>query len=440
MATSQDSKAVIADGHTEFPTAAEAERIVEEALADYGTYVNESMARLYRFMGFTTLEWKARGAIITDVYGTDYIDCGSYGVFVHGHSHPKVVAAVREQLDLMALSGHTLPHKHVGDLARRLAEVTPGRLQYTFFCNSGTEAVEGALKLARAYKKKPGFVSTIGAFHGKTFGSLSASGREMYRKPFYPLLPGFKHVPYGDADAIAAAIDEDTAAVILEPIQGEGGVIVPPDDYLPRVRRICDEKNVLLILDEVQTGMGRTGKLWCFEHSGIVPDILTMAKALGGGVMPIGGFMATPEVFSVFDENPYIHSTTFGGNQLACAAGIAAIDTIFEEGLLEQVARKGGRLMAGLKSLAMEYPDVIQEVRGKGLLIGLQLASEGASGLMISELMDRHVIVIHSLNNPKVIRISPPAVISDEQIEHVLAAVAAGVARAHEVGDLSDAT
>ena len=408
--------------------------MIEQALGDYGNYVNESMARLYRFMGFTTLEWTARGATITDIQGQEFIDCGSYGVFFHGHNHPRVVEAVKEQLDRMALSGRTLPHKPVADLGRMLAERTPGDLQYTFFCNSGAEAVEGALKLARAYKKKPGFISTEGAFHGKTFGALSASGRELYRKPFYPLVPGFTHVPYGDADAIARAIDEDTAAVILEPIQGENGVIVPPDDYLPRVRRICDEKGVLLILDEVQTGMGRTGKLWAFEHWGIVPDILTMAKALGGGVMPIGAFMSTPEIFSVFDENPYIHSSTFGANQLACSAGIAALRAIEEQGLLEQATRKGERILITLRSLARDYPDVIRQVRGKGLLIGIELVNEGASGLMISELIDRKVIVIHSLNNPRVIRISPPAVITEAQIDHVLDAVAAGVARAHELG------
>ncbi|MGE5590006.1 MAG: aspartate aminotransferase family protein [Bacillota bacterium] len=425
----------ILEGKTpSFPLPAEAAQMVEQALGDYGDYVNESMARLYRFMGFTTLEWTARGATITDIHGQEFIDCGSYGVFFHGHNHPKVVQAVKEQLDRMALSGRTLPHKPIADLGRMLAERTPGQLQYTFFCNSGAEAVEGALKLARAYKKKPGFVSTEGAFHGKTFGALSASGRELYRKPFYPLVPGFTHVPYGDADAIARAINEDTAAVILEPIQGENGVIVPPDDYLPRVRKICDEKAVLLILDEVQTGMGRTGKLWAFEHWGIVPDILTMAKALGGGVMPIGAFMSTPEVFSVFDENPYIHSSTFGGNQLACSAGIAALRTIEEEGLLEQAARRGERILTTLRSLAKDYPDVIREVRGKGLLIGIELVSEGASGLMISEMIDRKIIVIHSLNNPRVIRISPPAVITDAQIDYVLEALAAGVARAHELG------
>ncbi|MCG0237829.1 MAG: aminotransferase class III-fold pyridoxal phosphate-dependent enzyme [Firmicutes bacterium] len=420
------------------PLVPDPDAVVEKALTDYGNHVNEAMARLYRFMGFTTLEWQARGAVITDIYGRDFIDCGSYGVIFHGHSHPRIVAAVREQLDRMAMHGRTLPHKLVADLGRKLAEIAPGDLQYCFFCNSGTEAVEAALKLARAYTRKPGFIATYGAFHGKTFGSLSVSGRELYREPFYPLLPGVKHVPYGDADAIAAAIDEDTAAVILEPIQGEGGVIVPPDDYLPRVRQICDERGVLLILDEVQTGMGRTGRWWACEHWGVVPDIMTTAKALGGGIMPIGAAVAKAPIFSVFNENPYIHSSTFGGNQLAAAAAIAAIDTIREEGLLEQAAAKGEYLMDRLRELQARYPEVLKEVRGKGLLIGLELTKDGHAGVLIAELLERRVIVIHSLNNNRVIRLSPPAVITPEQMDYVLDALAAGLEQAAAVDSQID--
>lgn len=415
------------------PRPVDPEAVVEEALDNLGNYVNNALARLYRFMGFTTLEWKARGAVITDIHGKDYIDCGSYGVFFHGHAHPKVVAAVREQLDLMALSGRTLPHKAVGDLGKALAEIAPGDLTYSFFCNSGAEAIEGALKLARAYTRKPGFISTKGAFHGKTFGALSASGRELYREPFYPLLPGFTHVPFGDAAAIEAAITPETGAVILEPIQGEGGVLVPPDDYLPRVREICNRHGLLLIVDEVQTGMGRTGKFFACEHYGVVPDIMTTAKALGGGVMPIGAFIARPPIFELFDSNPYIHSSTFGGNPLACRAGVAAIQAIKEEGLVERAARLGDYILGRLREIQAAYPQVLKDVRGKGLLIGLEMSKEGHSGVMISELIDRQVIVIHSLNNPRVIRLSPPAVITDEQVDYVLDALKAGVATAAAV-------
>lgn len=404
--------------------------VVEAVLDDYGNFVNASMARLYRFMGFHTLEQSARGAVITDIFGHDYIDCGSYGVFFHGHNHPKIVRAVQEQLERMALSGRIIPNRGPADLGRVLAEVTPGDIQYSFFCNSGTEAVEGALKLARAFTRRPEFVAAKGAFHGKTFGALSASGRDLFRQPFEPLLPGFSHVPFGDVSAVEAAVSDQTAAVILEPIQGEGGVQIPPDNYLSEVRDICDRRGALLILDEVQTGIGRTGKMFCCEHYGVTPDLITMAKSLGGGVMPIGAFCAKPEVFEIFDENPYIHSSTFGGNPLACAAGIAAIRTIQEEGLLEQAAAKGEYLIRGLKQAADRFPRVVNEIRGKGLLIGVELADDGLFGLVMSELLDRHVIVIPSLNNNKVMRVSPPAVISYDQIDQVISAFEIGISKA----------
>lgn len=404
--------------------------VVEAVLDDYGNFVNASMARLYRFMGFHTLEQSARGAVITDIFGHDYIDCGSYGVFFHGHNHPKIVRAVQEQLERMALSGRIIPNRGPADLGRVLAEVTPGDIQYSFFCNSGTEAVEGALKLARAFTGRPEFVAAKGAFHGKTFGALSASGRDLFRQPFEPLLPGFSHVPFGDVSAVEAAVSDQTAAVILEPIQGEGGVQIPPDNYLSEVRDICDRRGALLILDEVQTGIGRTGKMFCCEHYGVTPDLITMAKSLGGGVMPIGAFCAKPEVFEIFDENPYIHSSTFGGNPLACAAGIAAIRTIQEEGLLEQAAAKGEYLIRGLKQAADRFPRVVNEIRGKGLLIGVELADDGLFGLVMSELLDRHVIVIPSLNNNKVMRVSPPAVISYDQIDQVISAFEIGISKA----------
>jgi len=381
------------------------------------------MARLYRFMGFETLEWSAEGAVVRDVAGKAYIDCAGYGVFFHGHRHPKVVEAVKKQLDLMPMSTRILPNRPVAELGRLLAEVAPGDLQYCFFCNSGTEAVEGALKLARARTGKRRFIAANGAFHGKTFGSLSVSGRELYRKDFYPLLEEVVHVPFGDAEAVERAINDDTAAVILEPIQGEGGVIIPPDDYLPRVREVCTRKGVLLILDEVQTGIGRTGKMFACEHWGVTPDIMTVAKSLGGGIMPIGAFIATPEVWKPFDVNPYVHSSTFGGNPLACAAGVAALKAIEEEGLLEQAATKGEYIMKALQVLRRRFPAVIKDVRGKGLLIGLEMTKEGAGGMVISETVSKGVLVLHSLNNPKVIRIMPPAVITMDQIECVLAAL-----------------
>mgnify|MGYP005844075669 CR=1 FL=1 len=414
----------------------ELDRLVDETIEGYGSYISSAMARLYRFMGLTTLEWAGRGAVVIDIYGREYIDChGCNGTIFHGRGHPKILEAVHAQLEQLTISSRILPHKPMVDLARLLAEVAPGDLQYTFFANSGTEAVEGALKLARAYTRRPHFVAAVKAFHGKSFGSLSASGRELYREPFYPLLPDFTHVPFGDAAAIEQAIREDTAAVILEPIQGEAGVVVPPDDYLPRVREICDRKGILLILDEVQTGLGRTGKLFASEHYGVVPDIMTLAKILGGGVMPIGAFMARPHIFEFFDANPYIHSSTFGGNPLACAAGLAALRVTLEEGLVEEAARKGDYLLAGLRRIQARYPRVVGEVRGKGLMAGLEMTKDGVGGVVIAALVEQGVLAIHSLNNERVIRMLPPAVIEMAQLDRALAAMETAVAGAERVFD-----
>jgi putrescine aminotransferase len=284
--------------------------------------------------------------------------------------------------------------------------------------------VEGALKAARIHTGRPGFVGATGGFHGKTFGSLSVSGRDLYRKPFQPLLPDTKHVPFGDATAMAEAVDETTAAVILEVIQGEGGVILPPDRYLREVRRICDERGALLILDEVRTALGRTGAMFASEHYGVIPDIVTMAKALGGGVMPVGAFSAKPEIWhSLFDQNPYLHSSTFGGNPLACAAAIAAIKATIEEDLCNRAQTLGERLVSGLQGVAERYPEDICEVRAKGLLAGIEFKVDDFAVLVITGCGRRGVLVAYSMNNPKVVRVEPPLIISPDELERAIRAI-----------------
>lgn len=403
---------------------AEKDRIVETTIEKYEKYLNPAMARIFKFMGLTTIEWEAQGTAVRDIYGKDFIDCaGGYGMFVPGHRHPKIVEAVKAQLERMPLSSKILLCKPMADLAELLAEITPGNLQYSFFCNSGAEANEGALKLARMATGKPDIVATVNAFHGKTMGALSASGRDQYKAPFAPLVPGFTHVPFNDAAAIEAAIGTDTAAVILEPIQGEGGVIVPDDNYLPAVREICDRKGVLLILDEVQTGFARTGKMFAAMHYGIAPDIMPVAKALGGGVMPIGAFIAAPRVWEEFITNPLIHTSTFGGNPIACAAGIATINVIREEKLAERALELGDYFLRGLREVQSRYPEVIAEVRGKGLLIGIEMTKPGVGGMIMSELIDRGILAVYTLNKPKVIRMEPPLVITTTQIDYVLEAL-----------------
>lgn len=394
---------------------------VEETIAKYEKYINPSQARLFRFMGLDSVEGSAEGWIITDSEGKKFIDClGGYGMFAVGHRNPVVVKAVEDALHTMPMCGKVLFNRQMADLAEKLAEITPGDLQYSFFVNSGTEAVEGCLKVARLATKRTKFIAAENAFHGKTMGSLTATGRDLYRDPFKPLLDGFTHVPYGDIDAIKNKVDEETAAVILEPVQGEGGIIVPPDGYLRKVKEVCEAKGALLIADEVQTGIGRTGEWFGVNHDGVTPDLMACAKALGGGVMPIGAIIGTPKAWQGLIEAPFLHTSTFGGNQMACAAGIATIKYIQEEDLLRRSSETGAYFKAGLEKIMQEYPEVIAEVRGRGMMLGVELTKEGAGGMLMSLMIDKKIIVAYTLNNPKVIRIEPPLIMPVEVVDHVL--------------------
>lgn len=395
---------------------------VEETITKYEKYINPAQAKLFRFMGLGSIEASAEGWTITDSEGRQFTDfLGGYGMFAIGHRNPKVVEAVERELHGMPMCGKVLFNRPMADLAEALAEITPGDLQYSFFVNSGTEAVEGCLKMSRLATKRTKFVAAKDAFHGKTMGSLTATGRDLYRQPFQPLLNGFTHVPFGDAAALEAAVDEETAAVILEPIQGEGGIIVPPAGYLKQAKAICDAKGALLIADEVQTGIGRTGAWFGCNHDGVTPDLMACAKALGGGVMPIGAIIGSPKAWEGLIEAPFLHTSTFGGNQLACAAGVAAIQYIKEENLLARSAEVGAYLKAGLQKIADEFPNVIKEVRGKGMMLGIELTKEGAGGMLMSLMIDKNVIVAYTLNNPKVIRMEPPLIVPKEVVDEVLA-------------------
>lgn len=412
------------------------EEIRLQTFEKYKKHINPSLARLFKMTGCDRVEWKSRGSIIQDMQGNKFIDClGSYGVFNAGHSHPKVIAAVRDQLRRMPLASKVFLNKPMADLAERLAQITPGDLQYSFICNSGTEAVEGAIKLAKAYTKRAKVVSCTNAFHGKTLGALSASGRDIYKQPFQPLLPEFVQVPFNDLAAAENEVDEKTAAVIIEPVQGEGGVVVPDPDYLPSVEALCRKNGAVLILDEVQTGFGRCGELFACEHFKVQPDILVLAKALGGGVMPIGAFVAKPEVWQPFIPNPLLHTTTFGGNPLACAAALASIDVIIKEKLPEKAKQKGSYFLQKFSSLQKEHPEVIRSVRGLGLLIGMELTREAFGGILLPEMIKRRVLIAYTLNNPKVIRFEPPLTITDREKETVLTAFKESLVKASGVAD-----
>ncbi|AGB41499.1 acetylornithine/succinylornithine aminotransferase [Halobacteroides halobius DSM 5150] len=397
------------------------EDIVEETITNYKDYVNPSLARLYKLMGLDSLEWEADGITVKDVEGQEYIDClGGYGTFTLGHKPKAVIEAVKEQLDLMPLSSKVLFSQPLAQLAKRLAQITPGNLQYSFVCNSGTEAVEGALKLARLATERDQIIATTNSFHGKSLGALSATGREIFKSPFKPLVPQVEHVPFGDVKSLLELVSHDTAAIILEPIQGEGGIVLPPNDYLETVREICDSYGALMILDEVQTGLGRTGKLFACQHYNITPDIMTLAKALGGGVMPVGAFIATSKVWSKLADDPFLHTSTFGGNPLACQAALATIEQIEKEGLAARANKLGAYLLEELEQLSKRYSQFIKEVRGQGLMIGIELRNEGYSGMLISELIAQGVLVAYTLNQQQVIRLEPPLIIKRSELDTII--------------------
>ena len=383
------------------------------------------------------VEWADAGPnSYRDVYGRQYLDClGGFGIFNVGHRHPKVVKAVTDQLRRQPLHSQDLLDPLRAMLAKTLSMLTPGELNFSFFCNSGTEAVEGALKLARAYDPtKQTIVAATKGFHGKSYGALSASAKAEFRRPFGPMLPNIEHVPFNDLPALrdmmtsCRAVGEDVGAVLLEPIQGEGGVNIPDDDYLPGVRALCDEFGSLFILDEVQTGMGRTGKMFCCEHYGIAPDLMCLAKAFGGGVVPAGAVVGRREVFSRLFGNPFLHTSTFGGNPLACAAALATINVLIEERLPQRAARLGERMLAGIRAAAEPHAGLVASVRGKGLLIALEFHDDATGFELGKRMLDRGVLVSGTLVNARVIRVEPPLTITQEEADYVCRALGESLA------------
>ena len=406
--------------------------LYDETYENYKLYVNPPLARVMKVSG-STVEVRARGCTIWDHNGKAYLDfAGGYGVFTLGHSHPKVIAAVKAQMDLMSLSGKTMFNVMLGRVSRRLAELTPGDLQISFFGNSGTEAVEGAIKLARAATGRSKIVATRNAYHGKTLGALSASGRDYFKDAYAPLLAGIVHVEYGDAGRLKEALT-DAAAFIVEPVQGEGGVHVPPLGYLRAAREACDAAGALLIADEVQTGLGRCGLMFGCNRDEVVPDVMTLAKGLSGGIVPVGAYIARPGVWNAaYGKHPVMHTSTFGGNELACAAALAAMDVLVEDGLVENARQRGEQLLRGVQLLASKYPTVVKEARGLGLLVGVELTNEGYGGWIIPEMVKRGVTAAWTLNMQRVIRLEPPLVVSADEIDRALASLEAGLATAQE--------
>jgi len=411
----------------------QAKWIISESKDNFAEHFNRNWLEYRKSVteagDWAAVEWTGSGAIFKDVLGREYLDClGGYGMMNLGWGHPDVVAAVSAQLKRTPMPSQELIDPLRGVLARLMAQITPGDLKYSFFAASGTEAIEGAIKLAKMYTQKSGFIVAVKAFHGKTMGSLSMMGKSDYRQPVGTLYGGpVYHVPFGDAEAVERQLDIcqtvgiDIAAVLMEPIQGEAGVIVPPDNFWPRIRDATRQYGVLLIADEVQTGLGRTGKIWGVDHWEVVPDIVAVAKSLGGGVMPVSAFSSTEEIWQVMmDPNPFIHTTTTGGGALACSAAIASIHVMLRDRLWEQAAAKGTYLIPKLEELAAKYPQIYQGITGKGLLIGQHFHNPEVGYKVAAGLFKRGVMVAGTLTNAKTIRIEPPLVISYEQIDELL--------------------
>jgi predicted acetylornithine/succinylornithine family transaminase len=362
---------------------------------------------------------EGRGSIVRDVAGREYVDLtAGWGVTCIGHCHPALVEAISSQAGrLMQTTNlfYTLPQL---DLIEKLAALAPAEITRSLLVNSGTEAVEGALKLAHRATGRAKFVSTEGSFHGRTLGALRVIGQAKHREPYAALLPAPSLVPYGDRAAAEAAIDGETAAFIVEPIQGEGGVRVPPEGYLPEVRRICRERGALLILDEIQTGIGRTGRMLALEHENVVPDVLTLGKGLGGG-FPIAAFLTTEEVAKTVSLGD--HGGTYIGNPVASAAANAVLEVVAEEKLPERAAKLGGRVQARLQDFAGGHPDRVSEVRGRGLLIGLVLRDPEKAAALPARAIERGVLVNVTAGN--VVRLFPPLNIPEDDLWPALEAL-----------------
>ena len=421
-------------------TDADKDQIVKESIENFNNNYNPGWLEYRKSVSTDSafVEWSDEGEVFKDVHGVEFIDClGGFGIFACGHGNEQIKKTVMKQLDRFALHSQELVDPLRGYLCNLLAMITPGDLQYSFFTNGGAEAVEMALKLARLATGGRWYISTVGAFHGKSMGAISMGGKGAYREDYIPMIQQVQHVEYGNADATRAAVKnlvavgEKVAGIIVEPIQGEGGVIIPPKGYLKELRAIADEYGCCLIFDEIQTGMGRTGTMWRCEVEDVTPDIMTYGKATSGGLVPITGIIARPWTYEQSGigtgekgkmfSNPWIlGSPTFGGNPLACSAFIATIKYMLEHDIPGQSKEKGDHYLEGLNKLMEKYPTVLKAVRGAGMLICMEFPEAEVGYEVTKGLFARHVMTAGTLVNAKTVRIEPPITQSHETIDKVL--------------------
>jgi len=387
----------------------------------YRRHLSTGRAKIAELFG-TQIEVRAKGAWVETDDGSRYLNAGGYGVFIHGARHPHVEAAVIEQIRTNPLASLILLEPKAAFAAAALKRVVPDGLERVQFAVSGADAVEAAIKLARTTGRKR-LVAARHGYHGKTFGALSLTANELYQDPFRPLLSHVSYVPFGSADALEEELrGRAEACVVLEPVQGEGGVRIPPDGYLRDARAICDRHGALLVFDEIQTGLGRLGYWWGADREQVTPDILLAGKGLSGGMIPVAAMIATREVFRAFDDDPFIHASTFGAAPIAMAAARAAIEAIETDRLVERSASIGSTLLTALRQIVERRCNhLVNDVRGLGLLIGVEMKAPGLAGALMAELLSCRLIVNHSHNADCVLRLTPPAIMTQTDIDFLLA-------------------
>ncbi len=395
----------------------------EEALTDYEKYVSPGKLRTYRFLGFDFIPVKNEGVWIHDHKGRKYVNCrSSGGVFNFGHRPQELIDELEKALELFDIGDHLLMSGARAALAKKLAELTPGDIQYTVFGVGGGEAVDLAIKLSRAHTSRPKVISAFGGYHGHT-GFALATGDEDFKKYFGPLAPGFVQVPFGDLKALEKEMDETTAAVIFETIPATYGIKIPPADFFPGVRKLCDQRGAVMIDDEVQAGLGRTGRLWAIEEYDVVPDIMVMGKGLSGAVYPMSATCFRPFLNKFFEEHPFIHVSTMGGSEVGCLVTLKVLELTGKPEFLAAVRKKSELFAKGLAELKGKHPKLVRENRCKGLMIGIGMADAKYGPLLTMALAKNGVIALFAHNDPSAMIIMPPLIISEAEIAFVLEAL-----------------
>jgi putrescine aminotransferase len=399
----------------------------------YGRVVSSSYPAVLKKVGLNKVAIKAQGATITDSGGKTYIDCvGGYGLFNVGHNNSDIIQALCDQLAEQQLFTKPLVSEIQIRMAECIERIAPGELACSFILNSGSEAIDCAIKLVRLHKGDKTIITAQKAFHGHTFGALTASGIPSFKRAFQPLLPGFVNVPFGDVEALEQAISTDTAAVLIEPMQHEAGILLPADGYLQQVRKLCDEHGLIMILDEIKTGFGKTGRMFACEHYDVVPDILVLGKSFGGGLIPIGAVIAKSYLWKRFGLSFSMSASSYAGNVLACRVGLSTIEYIRQGSLLEDCAEKGKLLLRSFRDNVAEYPDILRSADGLGLLIGIRTQSGKIALELAKEMIRQGVLTVQAFGDSSVLMVEPPLVITFQQIRAVADLFAAACEKVSE--------